>query len=413
MKKLFALALALAAVGSAAMAADEYPAVAVVEQVQDSVVSIDANQVTFGVALGAGDEVARQQRLLTNTLTGFVYTADGYIITDSQEIESAVLLNVVFADGSELEGKVVGVDEEYGIGVIKVEPKTPLKPVKMLDKLYEPKKDSYPYAQGDPIIAIGSSAGFGGTVTTGIIGAIRNFRNENGILVPNMIQADVVINAGNEGSPLFNNNGEVIAFHDRRSDGGRMQNTTFFTPIWFVRRIADEIIKNHEDEIEDPEIWHPWLGIKPFAGSTGILSGDFGGIRTVGDDLKMFLDIPDQYWDVGVLIDTVFQESPAKEFGLRDKDMLLEVQVLHGDNDVNREKGIVEEEKHPRQFIKRIEDLELMVTTADRGDIFIFGVLRAKSYFNVEVVIGQHPGAFIFTLPAGQFVDLEVSNDYF
>jgi S1-C subfamily serine protease len=212
--------------------------------------------------------------------------------------------------------------------------------------------------------------------------------------------------------------------HDQRGSG--MQNTTFFTPIWLIKRVADELIAHFEDTggITDPDVWHPWLGIKPFAGSISPLTGSF---REMGDDLKMYMDIPDQYWDVGVLIDTVWQESPAREFGLLDHDMLLDVTVLHVVQERENEPGKPYEgydvddliEKLPYRLLKGIEELEIMVTTAERGDMLVFGVLRNFSYFQVEVEIGNHPGAFAFLSmmgaygPGAQIYGVERSEEYF
>jgi hypothetical protein len=115
----------------------------------------------------------------------------------------------------------------------------------------------------------------------------------------------------------------------------------------------------------------------------------------------MYLNIPYDYWDVGVLIDTVYPESPAKEFGLLDKDMLMTV-VLKDKNEAT---------KIDYRYIKSVQELELMVTTADRGDRFIFGVLRKGKLFDVEVIVGQHPGEFAYA--SGLGLDLFISTEFF
>lgn len=400
--------------GSAAYAQSNFPAMSVVEHVGNTVVSIDANRVVYGATRlrGYGD-VASYSRLATSYLTGFIYTENGYVITDAENIEEATILTVWLGDGRELEAEVVGVDEEYGIGVIKIESEEPLEAVEFIAGRFDPLLDTYPYDQGDPVIAVGYSGGLGGTATAGVISAIRNMRNRNRILVPNVIQSDVAINAGNEGCPLFDENSKVIGMHDRAGSG--MQNTTFFTPAWLVQRVADELIKLYETDTEG-EVWHPWLGIKPFAGSISPLSGRY---REVGDDLKMYMDIPDQYWDTGILIDSVWLESPAREFGLLDHDMVLDVTVIHTVQEGENEPGgeyegySIDDEASPPKFeyrlLKSIEELEIMVTTAARGDMFIFGVLRNYNYFKVEVMIGQHPGAFAFMTGEGA----EYSFEYF
>jgi S1-C subfamily serine protease len=376
---------------AADQATSEFPSEKVARIAGDSVVSIDINSVAYGsISTGAlpttgglivQTTTARTGTLATKHVTGFILDNKGHIVTDSTDIEGATMLNVRLSDGTELPAKVIGTDGFYGVGVIQVDPPKgkKLHPAAILQAKYDPFKDIYPYDQGDSVVSIGYSGGFGGTVTYGIISAIRNFRNRNRVLLPSVIQSDVVINTGNEGSPLFNEKGEVIAMHERRGGGGSMQNTTFFTPIDIIKRAAGEIIQDY-DAGREVEVWHPWLGIKPFSGSFSLN----GRLRQVTDDLKMFYNIPYQYWDVGVWLDEVYPESPAREFGLIDKDILLEVEVLDKNEKV----------KYKKQLLKSIQDLELMVTTADEGDIFVFSVLRDFKLFNVEVVIGQHPGEF-------------------
>ena len=309
------------------------------------------------------------------------------------------MVSVFTADNTELQAEVVGLDPDYGIGVVKVHTDKPLKPAKLLEGKYDPLKEVYPYDQGDQVLAIGASGGMGGTVTNGVISAVRNLRNRSGVLIPSMIQSDVMINSGNEGCPLLTMDGEVIGMHEMRATSGRglLQNTTFFTPIWLVKRVASELIANYESKkpVKDFKVWHPWLGIKPY------VNLERGTTQAVGDDLKMFLDVPDQYWDTGIFVDQVYTDSPASEFGLMPKDYVFSVTVL----DKN------ENEKIPYTLLKNIETLELMVTTADKGDIFVFQVLRLPNLLNVEVVVGQHPGAFRFRSRSTR--EVEWSYQYF
>jgi S1-C subfamily serine protease len=383
-----------------AAAQSDYPLANVVDQVRDSVVSVSTKSIAFGsVTPGMFGESSRYQQILTGWLTGFVYDKKGYVITDSQSVEGAAMISVFTADNTELQAEVVGLDSDYGVGVIKVHSDKPLKPAKLLEAKYDPLKEYYPYDQGDQVLAIGASGGMGGTVTSGIISAVRNLRNRSGVLIPSMIQSDVMINSGNEGCPLLTMDGEVIGMHEMRgtSPRGLMQNTTFFTPIWLVKRVASELIANYESKkpVKDFKVWHPWLGIKAY------VNVEAGTDQGVGDDLKMFLDVPDQYWDTGIFIDQIYTDSPASEFGLMPKDYVFSVTVL----DKN------ENEKIPYTLLKNVETLELMVTTAEKGDIFVFQVLRLPSLLNVEVVVGQHPGAFDFFSRGA--LEYEWSYEYF
>jgi S1-C subfamily serine protease len=403
------IAATLLGLSTAAQAQQDYTPVKVAEMVRDSVVSIDANSIAFNAIYQGGlGELARQSRVLTNRITGFVYSADGYIITDGNNVTEDALITVTTADGKEHQGRVVDLDEDYGVAVIKIDADTKLTPVKIIADLYDEEQGSFPFAQGDEVIAIGYSGGYGGTVTAGIISAVRNMRNNSGILIPNMIQADAVINSGNEGCALFNNHGEVIGIHTRQASSGRgtLQRTTFFTPMWLVKRVADEMIANSKkpNPEADFKVWRPWLGIKPFAGSRNAFTGQ---IRQVGDDLKMYMDWPDQYWDVGIWLDQVWLESPAAEFGLKAKDVLYSVTIIKSDGKGQDETVV------PYQYLKTVEQLETLITTAKPDYIFVFGVWRNNRVFDREVEIGQHPGAFSTGLGLNFQNGPENSRDYF
>lgn len=393
-----ALAFVLLMTGMAFAQIDD-PVAKIVAQVKESVVSVNTKSLTFGsVTAGAMGESSRYQQILTGWLSGFVYDKKGYIVTDSRGLEGAKIVTVFLADNSEVEAEIVGLDEDYGIGVIKVKTDKPLQPVKVLRQRYDQLTESYPYDQGDTVIAIGASGGLGGTVTTGVISAMRNMRNRSGTLIPNMIQADAKINPGNEGCPLFNSRGEVIGMHEMRAAG--KQGISWFVPVWLMDRIVSELIANYESKkpVVDFKVWHPWLGVRPYVGP--ILQGLGTGLG-IGEDLKMYMNIPDQYWDTGFLVDNVYPDSPCSEYGLLPKDYVFAVTIT----DVN------EKVKVPYHLIKSIQELELMVATAEKGDIFTFQVLRMPNLLNVEVVIGQHPGAFAF-FSSGS-LGFEYSNMYF
>jgi hypothetical protein len=117
----------------------------------------------------------------------------------------------------------------------------------------------------------------------------------------------------------------------------------------------------------------------------------------------MYMNIPDQYWDTGFLVDSVYPDSPSSEYGLMSKDYVFAVTVRDKDD-----KEIV-----PYCLIKEIQQLELMVSTAKKGDIFTFEVLRIPNRILVEVVIGQHPGAFAFFNSQAGTAPYEWSKDYF
>jgi S1-C subfamily serine protease len=106
----------------------------------------------------------------------------------------------------------------------------------------------------------------------------------------------------------------------------------------------------------------------------------------------MFIDWPDQYWDTGIWIDTVWPDSPAAQAGIKDRDILYSVSIVRLDDKGN------EHTVRDYQYLKSVEQLETMVTTASKGDHFIFGVYRNGHTQSREVEIAQHPGAYTTTL---------------
>lgn len=350
MKRIVTIVLAAAlATGLLAPAASaqitQFVAESVAKTAAPSVVSLDSINLFYGSV----SFTSRQQQIMVNLATGLVFRKDGYILTNDNRVRDAKVIKVTFSDGKEAEGKLVGVDEAFGLGVVKVVDAKNLQMAKMGD----PSK----LQRGDSAIAIGYSGGFGGTVTYGIISALRDYRTPGGVYIPDMIQTDAAINDGNQGGPLLNSVGEVVGVHSRFSSA--RQNTTFFLPINIALRVANDII-----ETGGPA-FRPWLGILPYSGGRGS-----AGFQTLSDDLRMFLDMPDQYWDVGVLVWDVNGESSAFEYGLRREDLIV---------------------KMDGQIVKSIGDLERRIFFLNKKQKIVFGVIRRHRYRDIEVVIGPHP----------------------
>jgi S1-C subfamily serine protease len=134
--------------------------------------------------------------------SGFIISSDGYIITNNHVIQDALRRTVAFADGTELEGELVGADPSTDIAVIKVYGGD-LKPLQFADSdRLEP---------GQIAIAMGNPMGLQHTVTTGVVSATgRSLRANNGRLIDDVIQTDAALNPGNSGGPLMNSEGKVI-----------------------------------------------------------------------------------------------------------------------------------------------------------------------------------------------------------
>ncbi|WP_058600658.1 MULTISPECIES: Do family serine endopeptidase [Aureimonas] len=135
--------------------------------------------------------------------SGFVIDPSGIIVTNNHVIADADEITVNFADGKQLDAKIVGVDTKTDIAVLKVEPEAPLAAV--------PFGDSEQVRIGDWVMAIGNPFGLGGSVTVGIVSA--RGRNINAGPYDNFIQTDAAINRGNSGGPLFDMYGRVIGIN--------------------------------------------------------------------------------------------------------------------------------------------------------------------------------------------------------
>jgi len=153
--------------------------------------------------------------------SGFIISADGYILTNAHVVEGADEINVRFTDKREFKAKVIGADRRTDIAVIKIEASA-LPMVKFGD----PTK----LKVGEWVVAIGSPFGFENTVTAGIVSAKgRSLPQE--VFVP-FIQTDVAINPGNSGGPLFNMRGEVVGINSQiYSRTGGFMGLSFAIPI--------------------------------------------------------------------------------------------------------------------------------------------------------------------------------------
>ncbi len=163
--------------------------------------------------------------------SGFIISADGFILTNSHVVAAADDITVKLSDKREFKAKVVGFDKRTDVAVIKIEASDlPHVTIGNPDKL----------RVGEWVLAIGSPFGFENTVTAGIVSAKgRSLPQEN--YVP-FIQTDVAINPGNSGGPLFNMNGEVVGINSQiYSRTGGFMGLSFAIPIDVAMDIADQL----------------------------------------------------------------------------------------------------------------------------------------------------------------------------
>jgi serine protease Do len=165
--------------------------------------------------------------------SGFIVSADGYILTNAHVVADADEVTVRTLDRREYSAKVVGIDRRSDVAVLKIEGKQ-LPVVKIGD----PSK----LRAGEWVLAIGSPFTFENTVTAGIVSATgRSMPGEDG-LVP-FIQTDVAVNPGNSGGPLFNLNGEVVGINSQiYSRSGGWMGLSFAIPIDVAANVRDQLV---------------------------------------------------------------------------------------------------------------------------------------------------------------------------
>ncbi len=220
--------------------------------------------------------------------SGFIISADGYILTNAHVVESVKEITVKLNDKREFAAEVIGTDKKTDIALIKIEAKD-------LPKVT--RGDPEQLKVGEWVVAIGSPFGFENSVTAGIVSAKgRSLAQEN--FVP-FIQTDVAINPGNSGGPLFNMMGEVVGINSQiYSRTGGFMGLSFAIPINVATEIADQLKESG----------------KVSRGRIGVI------IQEMTAELAESFDLPEAN---GALIVSIQKGGPADKAGIEIGDVIL------------------------------------------------------------------------------------------
>jgi serine protease Do len=223
--------------------------------------------------------------------SGFIVSADGYLVTNAHVVENARKLTVTLDDGRELAATLVGTDAKNDIAVLKITDKTPFPVVQW--------GNSDPLRAGDPVLAIGDPFGIGTTVTSGIVSA-RGRDLHNGPY-DDFIQIDAAINHGNSGGPLLDVNGKVVGINTAIfSPNGGSVGVGFAIPSAQAEQVVAAIISKGSIE-------HGFIGVS---------------IQELDDSIAQAIGLKDTK---GALVAAVSDGSPAAKGGVRAGDVIIAV----------------------------------------------------------------------------------------
>jgi len=257
------------------------------EKVSPSVVNIEVRQQTPRGALAD----PRQPRDTRGSGSGFIFTSDGFILTNSHVVHGALDVGVTMPDGCQFPAQIIGDDADTDLALLKIHAPT-LLPVASLG-------NSEVIRVGQLAIAIGNPYGFQCTVTAGVVSALgRSLRSTSGRLIDNIIQTDAALNPGNSGGPLVNARGEVIGVNTAAILPA--QGICFAIPVHTAAFVVERLLR-------DGKITRAYLGV----------DGQTAPIHT---RIVRFHNLPVTR---GVLVVSVEERSPAARTGLRAGDVVI------------------------------------------------------------------------------------------
>jgi S1-C subfamily serine protease len=294
------------------------------EKISPSVVKID---VTQPAKSRSGEPRERQ-----GGGSGFVFTPDGLILTNSHVVHGASRIGVSLPDGRRFPAHTIGDDPATDLAVIRIDAPS---------LVTAPLGDSQKLRVGQLAIAIGNPYGFQYTVTAGVISALgRSLRSYSGRLIEDVIQTDASLNPGNSGGPLVTSDGQVVGVNTATIMGA--QGLCFAIGINTAKFVAGRLL-------QEGRIRRSYIGVEA---------------QTVPLHRRLvrFYDLPRE---TGVVVVSVTENSPAKKAGLREGDVIIAL------------------EEKP---VAGVDDLHRLLTDARVGVSSRFTVLRYTEKIELKVV---------------------------
>ena len=267
--------------------------------------------------------------------SGFVFAADGLILTNSHVVEGSSKVQVALPDGRDCAADVLGQDPDTDVAVLRITAPD-LVPVAF--------GDSRILRAGQLVVAIGNPYGFHHTVTAGVVSALgRSLRSRSGRLIDQVIQTDAALNPGNSGGPLVTSDGSVVGVNTAIIAGG--QGLSFAVPISAVVAVLPALLR-------DGRVRRGYLGI---AGQNVPLLRRVTRFHRLGQASA-------------VLVISLEADGPALAAGLRDGDLIVSLDD---------------------EAVGGLDDMHRLLTESKIGTNVRLGVLRGAERREVEVPVKE------------------------
>ena len=276
----------------------------------------------------------------TSTGSGFILSADGYVVTNYHVVEGNGTITVETNDGKQYKATIVGYDSLNDVALLKAEAQD-LKPVTL--------GSSDELIVGDQLAAIGKPLGeLTSTLTVGYISAKERDVNTSGFAV-NMLQTDAAINSGNSGGPLFNMQGEVVGittakYSGTSSSGATIEGVGFAIPIDHVKDLLDDLTT-------DGKTSSAYLGVS---------------VSDLNADAAAYMGITTG----GAYVEEVVDGFCAKKAGVQVKDIIIKL----GDYDVSN-----------------VSTLTRMLRKFEAGETTTITVYRSGQKLELEITLDERP----------------------
>ncbi len=305
--------------------------IGVAEKVSPSVVNIEVRQ----KARGGQHDPRRGPQEMGGSGSGFIFTPDGYILTNSHVVHNADKIEVTLSDGRSYRAEAIGDDPDTDLAVMRIDA-----PGLVAAKL----GDSQAVRVGQLVVAIGNPYGFQCSVTAGVVSALgRSLRSGSGRLIDDIIQTDAALNPGNSGGPLVTSHGEIIGVNTAVIRPA--QGLCFAIAINTAKFVAGRLLR-------DGKIRRGYIGV---AGQNVPLSRGIVRLHNLSE--------PN-----GVLVVSVEPNSPAQKADLREGDVII---ALDG---------------HP---VAGMDDMHRLLTDTRLGVRLPLTLLRGTEKRTLEIVPGE------------------------